>query len=735
LALDDFIISKEAVLAGSPAKRAHTLLFLIEKRTAFLVTQAQHELEEVATEEAALERNQAFLAAFSLGKEPPLKPTIQNLELYAPQWANLVPETPRLRAALANLLSQKYRFTAQSIPNIREALGLSDPAVDRAYEILYQQPLDSIFLKQVTFKDRARWFWTGFARWLDKLPPFWATVVLRVSLSLPQSFLALPIAVAGVGPLFGVGLLVVLGLINMLTIAGMAESVARSGSARYNSVFIGQLTGNFLGNVGSAMLTLAVVASFFLNLLASYMGLGNTLAGFTPVSAPFWVLLVFLAGMYLLIRKPLNFTLTLTVLLALINMGIALVLSALAVPHLKIENFAISNAPFLGGRQIEFAALSLIIGAGLTLYAGQNYTILMARMVLPRDPSAGALIKGNIVGTLVSTVFYSIWLLAVSGAIAPKDLQGQSGTALVPLAKELGVVASVLGSVMVVLMLGLTALRCMTVLVGLVEERLPKGTGKRRRFLLSIAPLFLALLLTEWFILTGAQSFAGLLSFTGVLTLSLNAGIFPVLLLVASRRKGERVPGNYWRWLANPLVVGPIYLLFLANLFIHGFIVWQGPIERSAAILTGLAVVIGTVVMRRKGAFAPRIVVEVRKETADADKEKKEAFYAVYLNGQPLSTQVILGYANGKVRGQAEGRELPSLEKLRSLRFRLSAANARELKVWLHNITPEGTSENFAARLKLEQNGEVQEIEAGSGQLILPLRQADESWLEIDLIS
>ena len=51
--------------------------------------------------------------------------------------------------------------------------------------------------------------------------------------------------------------------------------------------------------------------------------------------------------------------------------------------------------------------------------------------------------------------------------------------------------------------------------------------------------------------LTGSVSFAGLLSILGVIVVPLLGGIFPVLLLVASRRKGERVPEAAYRFLDN----------------------------------------------------------------------------------------------------------------------------------------------------------------------------------------
>ena len=58
-----------------------------------------------------------------LGSEPPLRPTIQELERYAPQWASLVPENPRVQAAVAHRLGEKYEFTYETAPNIRAVMS------------------------------------------------------------------------------------------------------------------------------------------------------------------------------------------------------------------------------------------------------------------------------------------------------------------------------------------------------------------------------------------------------------------------------------------------------------------------------------------------------------------------------------------------------------------------------------------------------------------------------------
>jgi len=86
----DTLFSREEVLGGMPAHRARTLLFLIESRTAHLVARSRRAMERFSSERAGEERDLDFLEAFTAGKDPPLRPTIQDLEHFARQWAALV---------------------------------------------------------------------------------------------------------------------------------------------------------------------------------------------------------------------------------------------------------------------------------------------------------------------------------------------------------------------------------------------------------------------------------------------------------------------------------------------------------------------------------------------------------------------------------------------------------------------------------------------------------------------
>jgi hypothetical protein len=866
---DEELISREEVLAGFPARRANTLLFLIESRTAQIV--ARSRVEFSLTEQVASERDLAFLEAFALGNAPPLHPTIQHLERYALQWTPLVPENTRLKAALAHALGEKYTFTYQAVPNIRAALGLDEKAVQVAYSRLYKRQVVKIFASTLPITEQLRWNLSAIAQRLESLPPFWLASLITVALGLPQAFLALPIAVANIGPLPTVAFLVIIGTINILTMACMAEAVGRSGDFRYGNPFIKQLVSNYLGNTGSFILSIAVGIRVFLIALACYIGLSTTMANFTHISAALWAVLLFFAGLYLLSRQSLNFTVAVMVLLAAINVSLLLILSILAFRHVQLDNLFYVNLPFLNGHPFQPWMLQQVLGVSLMLYFGHVYVGECAKAILPRDPSASSLIWGSIAGTAFLTVLFCIWVLAVNGAISPQLLAGQSGTALEPLALQVGSIVSVLGAVLVTLLLGMAWLRSSSLLLNLAREWLPvrpqpvlmlprkQGTlilhpcgdtlcvkppayrsrvphigltylgleeqaprfrldvqsngkirhaeitvterweikevleqfpdlrkwdihltlevrsanqdsvclqvtspmliayeGKlkadvsnathdhanmptmarrfwatllnQRRFLLSISPLVLVFLLTEWLFLTGVQSFTGILAFAGVLGNSLVGGIFPVLLLFSSRRKGELVPGVVLEILNHPFFSVGIYSLFLAILFVHGLFIWSNPVARISALCIALLSLGATLVMKRYGAFASRVVVELREDQHLGGR----SVFTITAGGQPKMAEVCLGYAEGEQHHQAASVEIPSLKTLRYAIFRLPTKREEELRVWAHTSNFSGDSKSLPAFVEVESgNKNMQfDLKLSSGRVLLPLF-SDACWLKL----
>jgi amino acid permease len=953
----DLFPDRKALLAGLPAKRADTLLFLIESRTAHLVARSRRAMEQFVTEADREERELAFFAAFSQGLDPPLAPTIQDLERHSPQWAPLVAESPQVRAAVARRLGKKYRFTYQDAPGIRRALGLDDPEVRREYRRRYRRPLEEIFASRVAPADRLRWAWAALAARLDRLSPFWTVYSLTLTETVGATILALPIALATIGPLPGVAMLVVLGLVNIVTIAWMAEAVTRSGTIRYGSAYLGRLVSDYLGATGSLVLSVSFFGLCLLVLPLYYIGVSTTLEDATSVWAPAWVGVLFLVGLYYVRRKSLNATVASALVVGAVNIVLLMVLAILAATHLRTENLLHTDVPLLSGRPFEPSVLRLIFGVVLAAYFGHTSVSLCGRLVLRRDPSGRALMRGCTAAQATAMLLYCLFVLAVNGAIAPGVLAGESGTALAPLTTELGPLATVLGSLFVILGMGMGTVHFSLALSSLTREWLPSEApsvvvlprqrarllfeqrrrwrprsglkigvtylglragdpafvvevmvdgavrrtetsatgswevlgpaglgsfgdqptdlregapslvlevgdadpqrvrlktttslrttvestwdtsglglagvlaladpeaelvgwimrqgnvtlseavdhagegeavvgarlrslveqgllrethggsgyaarlaarrgralpediwaalgqrqgpktsggaaerrspswhgvrsvllGRRGRSVLGAAPMLVCFAATEWMLLTGSGSFAGLIGFIGVVVASLVAGIFPVLLLVASRRKGDHVPMVAHRRLGHPVLLAGLYLLFLGSLLVHGLVIWRQPWLRAGALLVAAVIVAMTIRMVRDRTFSPRLNIEVQD-----DQGRGRTFFTVTANGRESTSHVTLEYGDGARHLQTAAGVIPAFSSLRHAVFEPRLADGavpREVKVWVHAVTPEGDSEAIGGAVTVQTGRGIErfDLELAKGQVIVPVTDA-----------
>lgn len=845
----DELISKEELLAGMPAKRAKTLLFLIEKQTALLTKRSRvaFSLTDSDREDGEL----AFLQAFTINNSQIPRPTIQQLERFAPEWSVLVPKNPQIKAALIRALTEKYRFTPSLIPNICQALGHERRQVQQAYHRLYHKPLVTAFLPKISALDRYGWGMFAIAQKLESLPPFWLATLVTVALGLPQAFLALPIAVAQLGSIGAVILLISLGIINILTMTCMAEAISRSQDFRSGETFIKQLAANYLGKAGSVVLSVAVSIRVFLIALACYLGLSATMANFTNLPATLWAGLLFFLGLYILSRQSINLTVGFTVCLAVINVSVLLIISFLCFNHWQLDNLLYVNWNLLRDNSGQSEILHQVLGVTLMLYFGHVYVGECAKIVLPKDKSANSLIQGSIAGTACLTFLFCFWVVAVNGAIAPDILASQTGTVLEPLIGEIGWMGKILGAILVTLLLGMAWLRSSSLLVNLSREWIPsqkqstltlprqqgrlilqtrdrynsssialtyveyipqklvlhldlqlqghiyqqdieidkywsiqelsaqypeikgidlslkvrsanrdritlqiisplgisyqgtwqteiedKISGKnrdnksklaqistylreQRHLLLSFTPLFLVFLLTEALFFAGKQSFTGVLGFAGVLGNSLVGGIFPILLLISSRRKGELLPGKIIKLLDYPWLLGSIYSFFLLILLSHGLFIWSNPLARMSALGVTFLSLAATLVMLLTGAFIPRTVIEFQENQEEAG----QGLLTITTGGKPKTSQVRLEYTEGESNYQAASVTIPTPNSLRYVSFQLPTKQLEELRVWAHHKNLTEDSFNLPSLLEIYQDNKKMQFDLKlfGGRVLLPI--------------
>jgi amino acid permease len=732
--------SRYELLDGLPARQASTILFAIESRTAYLAAQSRQAAARYIPLKTAQAREQAFLQAIARGRDLPVQPKIQDLERYAPQWADLVPDNPGVQAAIIHLLAQEYTFTAQRVPTLRQALNLDDETVQAAYQRNYNQTLQSIFAPHLSVKEQLRWRWASLAQWLEELPPFWTAYALTLTETVGASILALPIALAGVGPIAGVVLLLVLGLVNILTIIGVVEAITRNGNMRYGSSFFGRLVGDYLGTPGTLLLVIILLVDVMITLIAFYVGVATTLADATGLPTVFWATLLFIVVFYYLQRESLDATVASALIIGAINLSLILILSLLALPYARLENLQYINIPFVNGQSPDTAILTLIFGVVLAGYFGHISAANAAKVVLHRDPGGNALMWGNVAAMTTVMGLYILWVVAVNGAIPANILANTTGTALIPLTDVVGPVVSILGTIFVILGMGMVTIHLSLALYNQIREWLPapappdkgdqsspglKGRLKALlfsrpgRFWLGVAPLLLIFLWIEWLLWTEQESFIEPLALDGVIALPLLGGIFPMLMLAASRRKGDYVPGRVWRFAGHPVVVTAVYLIFLTGILVYGLFIWTEPIPRLAALVAAGVVLLLTIMVIRQGAFAPRTMVELR---ADHDPHRPAVFTITSI-GQLALAEIHLNYQTGEQQMQATTGNIPHFDTLQSITFQLPPTQAKELKIWLHQLTPEDFSVGLPAQVTIYQGQAQQEIDLTSagGQVVLPL--------------
>lgn len=717
------LFSREELLGGLPARRASMALFTIEARAAHFAARAQQAMVRFATEESFEEQERAFLDAMMHKRDLPAQPSIQDLERFAPDWTPLAPADTGVRAALAHLLAEKYRFRFRDVPQLRAALALEDPAVKQAYQRMYGKPLDSIYAPRVSPQEQLRWVYAHISNRLENLPPSTSAFALTLTETIGGSTLALPIALAGVGPAAGVALLIILGLINIATIIGVSEAVIRNGTMRYwRGGAWNELVGSYFGGGGSVIFSVGLIILIFISLISFYLGVSTTLANATGVREEIWALGLFLVNLYFIRRKSLHATVAFALIVGIINIGLILVLSALALPHIRLANLLYFNFPFFGGRPLDPSDIKLIFGVVLLAYFGHTSTANCARVVLRREPTGRALVWGNVAAMATAMVLYCIWVIAINGALEPQALINQTGTVIGPLADKLGTIAQIVGSLYVVLGMGMVSIHFSLGLFNQMRQWAPTHIlrtvlDQRSRFWLSMAPIVALFLIIEFMLITNRGTYSGTVGFVGVLKGSLLGGIFPMLMLAASRRKGEYVPGISFGFLNHTAVVIGIYLLFLASIFLHGLVIWQDTLAQLAALAVGLVALAMPIAFLKGGMFRRRAIVELR---AEQTLGRKSAFH-ITANGKKLASNVHLKFADEDQDLQASDGEIKDFAALRLATFSLPPAHAQELKVWVHEITEDGVSEWLPARVDVSTTHGERITDLIDRERILPL--------------
>ena len=194
-------------------------------------------------------------------------------------------------------------------------------------------------------------------------------------------------------------------------------------------------------------------------------------------------------------------------------------------------------------QSFEPSLFQLVFGVIFSAYLGHLGVANSAQIALRKDTSGRSLVLGSVAAQGSLMLIYCLWVFVVNGAISPSLLAREAGTVLVPLASRIGYQSYLLGSVVMVLGIGVASIVTALGLFYLVREWLPRAIQAHgvpvkevcagsleatrirvpqllpgdRRFWLSASPVLIVFGYVEWLLLTGRHSFTAPLSFLGVL--------------------------------------------------------------------------------------------------------------------------------------------------------------------------------------------------------------------------
>jgi hypothetical protein len=353
--------------------------------------------------------------------------------------------------------------------------------------------------------------------------------------------------------------------------------------------------------------------------------------------------------------------------------------------------------------------LELAFGVVLLSFYGHTSVGNSAQVVLRRDPGGRSLMKGSVAAMLTVVALYSLWVFSVGAAVPAERLRSEPGTALVPLAEEAGRAATVVGFVFVFLAVGMGTVHLSLGLYNLVAERLV--ARRRLAVLLGLGLIGSIFLLAELLIITETASFTRALGIVGALTGPLMGGVYPVLMLESSRRRGDYEPARFWRWLGHPVVGVLLFLAFMATEVIYVW-AWPSTVQRLIAATVIVLVLVFTVVMLRSGALRPRAVVEVRRE-----EESGRDHVHVVARGHTVRTEA-----------------LPPGEQV--VDVALAPLRVPEVRAWAHQVDGGGESDALAVTASLRGPGGDTPQPVADGALVLdPVDGAETLELRLPRVS
>jgi amino acid permease len=419
---------------------------------------------------------------------------------------------------------------------------------------------------------------SGLNRVFD-LPPFWLAFAFMALVSLPMSYVALPISAAPLGAMPSVGIIAFVTLTMCLATAAIAEAIVLlPANVRPNN--LGDLVTIYLGKRLGFLTGIAISIVFFIVLVACMISMVETLHSYTSISEITWLIILGFAVLWIVSVGSLTHSLSMIAgLLALVVMVAILVA---LIPFINFDRLLFLQMPFMAEHGIASELWSGFLGMVILSFIGPLLLVPSASYVLPNNPEANLYIKGSLCGIIFQGALMALWVITVEISVIPTELIGLHGTVFIKLGEVTNTFIQVMGIFLVFILPGLASIRSAAQLG--VQMRIFLIPSKRRnlptsslflKYTVPVIPSICAFLLVGFLIEKNRADVSAFLSIGGILGSSIATGIVPILLYQAVKRRGIAETSHFMKLFRNNLVLLFSAIFFLAVLLLYGLVVWD----------------------------------------------------------------------------------------------------------------------------------------------------------------
>jgi amino acid permease len=407
--------------------------------------------------------------------------------------------------------------------------------------------------------------------------PFWVAFLFMAFVSMPMSYVILPIGAANLGIFPSIAMVLFVTIMMMVCTASIAEGIVNLPSG-VSINGLGDLFSHYLGRRIGYVAVFAITALFFLIVIAASLSVVGTLAAYTNTSEYLWLSILGAIVIYVVLFGSIAYSLSLFI--GLISfVFVSMIIISLS-PFLEIERLDFIQLPFTNNRGLAPGLWSSFLGVILYSFIGPLLLVPSSAFAVRKKEDSNAYIKGSLSGILFQGFLMILYILFVELSEIPSHLVGLHGAIFMQLGQDTSSFVEIMGGVLVILLPGLALVRAAVQLKVQMNLLFNKFIGSESvsvilKRIIQISPTLFAfmivVLMLEWH-LADVSKF---LSMAGVLGSSIAIGIIP-LILYRKLQSEVILPGlNYLLFFRNKVVILFFTFFYSLMLVLYGLFIWD----------------------------------------------------------------------------------------------------------------------------------------------------------------